>query len=157
MNYKERYPSIVLVKNLCANFENIFQHMGIDLDDEDLMDDEIEEAMFEMSSRWEELVETRCYTTQDHSQQAIISPLSKNETDMHLNDESHVTTHDINEDLQQVCHFLCVSEKYQGSQINCSSVLSFSETTCTRNLNSKPIYDIESHVISQPIYVTIQT
>ena len=30
-NYKERYPSIVLVENLCENFDNIFQHMGIDV------------------------------------------------------------------------------------------------------------------------------
>ena len=37
--YKESYPSIVLVENFYENLDNIFQHMGIDVDDEDLMDD----------------------------------------------------------------------------------------------------------------------
>ena len=48
--YKESYPSIVLVENFCENIDNIFQHMGIDVDDEDLTNDEIKEALFELSS-----------------------------------------------------------------------------------------------------------
>ena len=48
--YKESYPSIVLVENLCENSDNIFQHMGIDINDDDLMDDEIKESLFELSS-----------------------------------------------------------------------------------------------------------
>lgn len=33
--YKEIYPSKVLVENFYENLHNIFQHMGIDIDDED--------------------------------------------------------------------------------------------------------------------------
>ena len=44
-NYKENHPSIELVKNLYGKFESLFQHLGIDIDDEDLMNDEIKEAL----------------------------------------------------------------------------------------------------------------
>jgi hypothetical protein len=37
--YEESYPSIVLVENFCGNLEKLFQHMGIDNDDEDSMGD----------------------------------------------------------------------------------------------------------------------
>ena len=37
--YKESYPSIELVENFCGKIEKLFQHMGIDIDDEDLMED----------------------------------------------------------------------------------------------------------------------
>ena len=39
----------VLVENFCANFENPFQKMGMVVDDKYIMDDEIEESLFEMS------------------------------------------------------------------------------------------------------------
>ena len=48
-NYKESHPFIELVENFCGNFESIFQHLGIDMDDEDLMNDEINEALLEFS------------------------------------------------------------------------------------------------------------
>ena len=49
-NYKESYPSIVLVENFCGNFDSLFQHMGIDIDDEGLMNEEIKEALSELAS-----------------------------------------------------------------------------------------------------------
>ena len=52
--YKESYPSTVLVENFCENLDNIFQHMGIDVDDKYLMDNEIKEALFELSSHQKE-------------------------------------------------------------------------------------------------------
>ena len=38
--------------------------MGIDIDDEDLMDDEIKEALFELSSYQEEMLEDGYHHTQ---------------------------------------------------------------------------------------------
>ena len=40
-NYKESHSAIVLIEKFCGNFNNIFQSMGIDIHDQDLMDDEI--------------------------------------------------------------------------------------------------------------------
>jgi hypothetical protein len=37
VNYKKSYPSLVLIENFCGKFYNLIQHMGIDIDDEDLM------------------------------------------------------------------------------------------------------------------------
>jgi hypothetical protein len=48
-NYKQHYPSLLLIENLCGKFEDLFQLIGIDMDDQDIMDDEIEEALFELS------------------------------------------------------------------------------------------------------------
>jgi hypothetical protein len=62
-NYKEIYPSLMLVENFYANHENLLQHMGINIHEEDLMDDEIKEALFEISNRREELVEISCCNT----------------------------------------------------------------------------------------------
>jgi hypothetical protein len=45
--YKENHPSIELAENFCGNFESLFQHLGIDMDDEDLMNDEIKESLLE--------------------------------------------------------------------------------------------------------------
>jgi hypothetical protein len=76
--YKESYPSIVLVENLCENIDNIFQHMGIDVDDEDLMDDEIKEALFELSSHQKEKVETSYHNNQENK--SVVPPLVENKT-----------------------------------------------------------------------------
>ena len=99
VNYKESYPSLVLVENLCGNFHNLIQHMGIDINDEDLMYDEIEESLYELTSHQEELVETSCIGTQDHYEQILASSLLENETNLHHNVDSQVISHDINENL----------------------------------------------------------
>jgi hypothetical protein len=78
----------------------------------------------QMSCNQEEAVETSCYGNQDNFQQIIASPLAENVMDQHI-DESHVSSPEIGEDLQQVCQFLCDQKKDQGSQTNCSSILSF--------------------------------
>ena len=39
------YPSLELIENFCGNFESLILHLGIDMDDEDLMDHEIKEAI----------------------------------------------------------------------------------------------------------------
>ena len=49
-HYKESYPSIVLVENFCGSFDNLVQHMGIDVHDEGLMNEEIKEDLFELTS-----------------------------------------------------------------------------------------------------------
>ena len=48
-NYKEYHPSIELIENFCGNFESLMLHLGIDMDDEDLMNDEIKEALLEFN------------------------------------------------------------------------------------------------------------
>ena len=44
-NYKEDHPSIELIENFCGNFESLVLCLGIDMDDEDLINDEIKEVL----------------------------------------------------------------------------------------------------------------
>ena len=53
--------------------------MGIDIDDEDLMDDEIEEALFELFSHQEKIIEDICHHTQQNFQQTILSSIDEGE------------------------------------------------------------------------------
>ena len=48
-NYKGNYPSLELIENLCGNFESLMLHLGIDMDDEDLIGDEFKEALLEFN------------------------------------------------------------------------------------------------------------
>ena len=41
VNYKESYPYLVMVEKFCGSFDNLIQHMGIYINGEDLMYDEI--------------------------------------------------------------------------------------------------------------------
>ena len=63
VNYKESYPSLVLVEKFCGNFDNLIQRMGIAINDKYLMYDEIEKPLYELASHQEELVETSCICT----------------------------------------------------------------------------------------------
>ena len=48
-NYKENYPSLEMIENFYGNFESLVLYLGIDMDDEDLMNDEIKEALLEFN------------------------------------------------------------------------------------------------------------
>lgn len=63
-SYKQNYPYIVLVENLCGDFEYIFQHKEIYIDDEDLMDEEIKEALSELSSHHKDKIDTSFHDNQ---------------------------------------------------------------------------------------------
>ena len=65
----------MLVENLCGNFENIFQHMGIYIDDKDLMVEEIKEALFALSSHQKEIVNANCHDDQENIQETIVFPV----------------------------------------------------------------------------------
>ena len=66
--------------------------MENEFDDEDLMDKEIKEALFELSSHQKDKVETSFHDNQESLHQAVDFPLDENETDQDLNVESHVLT-----------------------------------------------------------------
>ena len=53
-NYKQNYPSLLRIENFCGNFENLFQLIRIDIDDEDLIIDETEKDFFEFSLHQDE-------------------------------------------------------------------------------------------------------
>jgi hypothetical protein len=125
VNYKESYPSLVLVENFCGNFDNLIQRMGIDINDEDLMYDEIEESLYELASHQEELVETSCIGTQDHSEQTLASSLLENETNLHHNVDIQVISHEINENSQPCQPYY--SQKFGENHSNCFTSHSFSE------------------------------
>ena len=47
--YKKDYPSLELIENFCGNFEGLMLCLGIDVDDEDLLNWEIKEALSEFN------------------------------------------------------------------------------------------------------------
>ena len=82
--------------------------MGIDIDDKDLMDDEIKEALSELSYHEEWMLETIFHHIQESFQQIILSLLAENEIEQDFNDDSHVLSSEFDENLQQqVCQLLC--------------------------------------------------
>lgn len=49
INFRQTHTSIVLIERLCGRFNDMFQLLGIDIYDQDVMTDEIEEDLSEMS------------------------------------------------------------------------------------------------------------
>jgi len=56
-NYKSNHPSLALVESVSANLEDLCQLMSIDVYDEDVMDNEVREALSELSAHQNEEVE----------------------------------------------------------------------------------------------------
>lgn len=55
----------MFVKKFCGNLENIFSTMGIDIDDECLMEDEIKESIYKFPSYNEEIMEDSFHVNQN--------------------------------------------------------------------------------------------
>ena len=68
------------------------------------MDDEIKDALFELSSHQEEIVETSFHHTQENIQQTLVSSLVENEIDQDFIHESHFLSSEFDEDNQFNCY-----------------------------------------------------
>jgi hypothetical protein len=53
-NYKQHYLSLLLIEKLCGKFEQLFQFIGIDIDDEELVTHYIEEVLSKFSLHQDE-------------------------------------------------------------------------------------------------------
>ena len=115
-NDKEIHPPIEMVENFYGNFESLFQYLGIDMDDEDLMNDEIKEALLEFNYHQEKVVEASFHNNQESLQQTIVFLLNENEANRDLNVESHVLP------------LLNNERDYEDFQSSCSLDVSFSES-----------------------------
>ena len=62
------------------------------------MDDEIEEALFELFSHHEEIIEDICHHTKQTFEKTILSFIVEDEIDLHL--DSQGTCHDDQDNLQ---------------------------------------------------------
>ena len=91
-NYKESHSAIVLIEKLCGNFKNSFHYMGIDIDDKDLMDDGIEEALLELFSHQEEIIEDIFHHTQQNFQQTILSSIAEDEMEQNFDEDIHFSS-----------------------------------------------------------------
>ena len=56
-NYKESFPSLLLVQNCCDHFENFIQYLEFFYEDDAFMDDEIIEAFYENPFQSQEEIE----------------------------------------------------------------------------------------------------
>jgi len=138
-HYKESYSSLLLVQNCCDHFENFIQNLEKIYGDEEFMDEEILESLYENSF--------------DHQQEIVASLLDENETKQDFNDDNRIPIPEVHESLQLSCQLLCDQERDQYSQSNGSLVLSISEVVCTENLDSKPIDDIEFQEDNEEVVV----
>ena len=59
-NYKQHHPALLLIESFCGRFEDLFQLMGIDIDDPDIMNDQFEEALLELSLHYNERSTISC-------------------------------------------------------------------------------------------------
>ena len=103
-NYKGSYPTLVLVEYFCGNFKNLFQHMGIDIDDQDLIDNDIREALFEISYPQEELVEASSHDNQNNFQQALVSHLVVDEIDQDSDVPNNISLPEFDKDINKHSH-----------------------------------------------------
>jgi hypothetical protein len=104
------------------------------------MYDEIEEALYELSSHQEELVETSCLGTQDHSEQTLASSFLENERNLHHNVDSQVISHEINENPQP--WQLDYSQKYEDNHSSCFAAHSFSEDLYHEEIGENQAFEI---------------
>ena len=59
-NYKQHYPALLLIESFCGRFEDLFPFIGIDIDDLDIMSDQFEEALLELSLHYNERSTVSC-------------------------------------------------------------------------------------------------
>lgn len=79
-NYKEDHPSIELIESFCGNFESLVLYPGIDMDDEDLMNHEIKEALLEFnyqSSCSSDMSVFEPWLQREHVQETVFLDASK--------------------------------------------------------------------------------
>lgn len=67
-NYKQNYPSIVLIKIFCGKFDDLIQPLGLDIYDKDLMYDEFEEDLFDLYFHQDGIIEASCHHIQENLQ-----------------------------------------------------------------------------------------
>jgi len=66
-NDRESYPSLLLVENCCEHFDSFIQNLENMHGDEEFMDEEIQEALYENPSQnQEETVEDNCHHTHEN-------------------------------------------------------------------------------------------
>jgi hypothetical protein len=141
-NYRKYYPSLLLVQNCCEHFESFIQFMEDVYDDDVFMDDEIIESLHKNHFHHQvKNVETSCHDTQENSQQVVVSPLvvneenrgnfqhivvsfvDENETNLHLNDEIHIPSPKLVEEIQWSYHILGDQEEVYDGKSFFSTVL----------------------------------
>ena len=93
--------------------------------DEEYMNDEIIEALCEYSSQ----------------QQTVVSPMDGNEIDQYYEVDSHVSSLEINEHIQQ---FSNDQNRDEDSYSNCSSYHLLPEYLCQEEYHEIHIYDVEN-------------
>ena len=111
--------------------------MGIDIHDQDLMDDEIEEALFKLFSHQEEIIEDIFHHTQQNFQQTILSSIAEDEIEQNFDEDIHFSSPVFNDHIQQSCQFLCDQEVDQNIQ---STRFSYHKKTS----NNVPNHDNDS-------------
>jgi hypothetical protein len=96
--YKESYSSLLLVKHCCEHFENFIEHLENAYEDDEFMDEEILEAIYENPFQHQEhKLEHNCYEDEVDLQQTLSSPLKEDEVDYDSNDEGYVSSPEFDE------------------------------------------------------------
>ena len=116
-NYKQNHPALLLIESFYGRFEDLFQFIGIDIDDPDIMSDQIEEALFELSLHYNERSTVSC-EEEEVFKSTYFPPL----TEINENIQIGVCSPDIEDNMQEEAQTL-FQEQLGEEQVFQSSYL----------------------------------
>lgn len=96
-NYKQHHPALLLIESFCGRFEDLFQFIGIDIDDPDIMSDQFEEALFELSLHYSESSIVSC-EEEEGLEPTYFSSLTEINEDIQFD----VCSPDVEDNIQEV-------------------------------------------------------
>jgi len=132
---RKDYPSLELIENFCGNFEILILHLGIDMDDEELMDYEMKEALLEfncqLSCSSEELV-SEPWIQEEHVHKVVFldTPEEQGYTEDQLVEEGEVAHFSLTNNRVELSH----PPRYDESDDD-----SFQQPILDTSLGSDPI------------------
>ena len=87
--YGKYNHSFLLFEDFCESYENFIQYLEETFGDEECLDYEIIEALYEYYSQ-QKITEISCFDTKDHSQRISTPSLLEDETKLHPNSQEEI-------------------------------------------------------------------
>jgi hypothetical protein len=104
--YRQAYPSLLLIEDCCDHFENFIQELESVYGDEEFMDDELLEDFNENLFQ--------------HHERIMDSTLDDSEIEHNPNDDSYLTSSEIDDNLKQSSHSFNKQDIYEDGHFSFS-------------------------------------
>ena len=141
-NYKQHHPALLLIESFCGKFGDLFQFMGIDINDPDIMIDEIEEALFELPLHYNGRLAVSC-EEEEVFKSTYFPPLTK----INENIQFDVCSPDIEDNMQEATQNL-FQEQSGEEQVF--------ETSCLDMVKEEQTLGLELHEVIGTIPIVFQ-